>query len=236
MRSVKEPSRFGRIAVALLAAAMLAPPVPGEAHGSLRAAVRLEAGRLLVARPGMVDPNFAETVVLLLDHGDDGALGVIVNRPSRIALSALLPDVELLAERPELVFRGGPVAVNQLIFTLRVTPPPADCEPVLADVCASGSLELLEKTLAAEPPAFDFRGFAGYAGWAAGQLEWEIEQGGWYVLAGDSRRVFDAVPGEIWSDLVKLAESPVARNDLDRRAAPELWDARSPDQPAARSR
>ena len=189
-------------AAALLIAASLAIPPDGTAQ------TRLGTGRLLVARPGMTDPNFAETVVLLLDHGDDGAVGVIVNRPTRLPLTEVLPQVDGLAERPEVVFSGGPVAVDRMIFVLRTEAPPAGCEPVLEDICAGASIELL--TGALENDSSDFRGFAGYAGWASGQLEWELEQQGWYVLRGDSARIFDGSGRDLWTDLVRIAESPVA--------------------------
>lgn len=193
----------------LLVAALAALGASGT-RSALSPATRLEAGRLLVARPGMLDPNFSETVVLLLSHGDEGAMGVIVNRPTGTPLSRVLPEAGWLAARPEVVFSGGPVAIDRLIFALRTETPPAGCHPVLPDVCASGSLELLEGALEAERPPSAFKGFAGYAGWAPGQLEWEIEQYGWYVLPGDSQSVFDSNPDEVWSDLIRVAESPVA--------------------------
>ncbi len=202
-------SRSSAWRVVTLVAATLATAGALDAQGPFSPAVRLETGRLLVARPGMIDPNFSQTVVFLLSYGEDGAVGVIVNRPTEVALSTVLPQVGLLADRPEVVFRGGPVGVHRLIFAIRAATPPAGCEPVLADVCAGGSLELLEEALGGDG-ATAVMGFAGHAGWAPGQLEWEIEQYGWYVLPGDSKRVFDADPDELWSDLVRVAESPVA--------------------------
>jgi putative transcriptional regulator len=197
-------------AAALLVAATLAPLNGVEDRRAVFSTTSLESGRLLVARPGMVGPNFSKTVVLLLSYGNEGAMGVIVNRPTHVPLSEVLPEIEALAERHDPVFSGGPMAVNGLIFAIRSATPPAGCRPVLPDVCAGGSLELLKEALADEQSVTDFRGFAGHAGWAPGQLEWEIERRGWYVLPGDSKRVFDGVSNELWSDLVRVAESPVA--------------------------
>jgi len=195
---------------AALLATILAFLTGIEARGALFSSTGLETGRLLVARPGMADPNFAKTVVLLLSYGNEGAMGVILNRPTRAPLSEVLPDIESLAERNEVLFSGGPVVVNRLIFTIRAASPPAGCHPVLADVCAGGSLDLLEEAFSDEESVTGFRGFAGHAGWGPGQLEWEIERRGWYVLPGSSERVFDGALGELCSDLVRLAESPVA--------------------------
>lgn len=197
-------------ALALLVAASLVAAGAMEARGTLFPTARLETGRLLVARPGMVDPNFAGTVVLLFSYGDEGAAGVIVNRPARITLSQALPQIEALAKRPEALFSGGPVAVDRLIFTFRATTLPEGCQPVLADVCASGSLEVVRAVLDGERPTIEFKVFAGHAAWAPGQLDWEIEQDGWYVVPGDSQRVFDSSPDELWPELIRLAESPLA--------------------------
>ena len=197
-------------ALALLLAGSLVAAGAMEARGTLFPTARLETGRLLVARPGMLDPNFAGTVVLLFSYGEAGAAGVIVNRSTRTTLSHALPQVEALAERPEVLFRGGPVAVDRLIFTFRATALPEGCLPVLADVCASGSLEVVSAALDGERPTIEFKGFAGHAGWAPGQLEWEIEQDRWYVVPGDSRWIFDSSPDDLWPELIRLAESPLA--------------------------
>ncbi len=194
----------------LVGAVALVPHGGTEARGAAFPTARLETGRLLVARPGMVDANFSQTVVLLLHYGPEGALGVIVNRPTSVVLSDALPGVEPLAERPETVFRGGPMALDRLLFMFRTATPRAGCQPVLPDVCASGSLEILEQSLDDERSTIDFRGFAGYSGWAPGQLDWEIEQHRWYVVPGDGERVFRGATHGLWSELVRLAESPVA--------------------------
>jgi putative transcriptional regulator len=136
-------------------------------------------GRLLVATPLLGDPNFERTVVLLLEHGEEGAAGVVLNRPTEMELEGHLPDWEDRAATPGVVFVGGPVQPTGVIC--------------LAE--RGGEVEPLDPTLAPEdvsaPGVERVRVFAGYAGWGPGQLEAEIMEGAWFVV--------DAVPGDAMS-------------------------------------
>ena len=193
---------------ALLAAGVLAVLVSPRVIAAPK--TQLEAGTFLVARPTMADPHFARTVVLLLSHGEEGTLGVIINRRTRTVLSDLLPQLDTLTERRDSVFWGGPVGRDKLVFLLHAEEPPEDCEPVLAGVCTGNVLDLIEHGLDAENPVAAFKTCVGYAGWAHGQLEWEIEQDGWYVLPATSQRVFEGDPKELWDELIEVAEAPTA--------------------------
>lgn len=164
----------------------------------------LGAGSFLVAGRGLLDPNFAHTVVLLLDHDDDGALGVIINRPTEVGLSEMVTDLELPEDRPQTVWVGGPVAHWQLILLVRATAAIDGAERVFDDVHFTGSREVLEQVLKED---LEFRPYAGYAGWGPGQLEGEIDRGGWHVLPGDPDLVFDAAPMDLWKELITRGES-----------------------------
>lgn len=152
--------------------------------------------RLLVATPTLDDPNFARTVVLLLDHDEDGAVGVVLNRPSTVAVADVLEDWAALIAPPRMVFGGGPVeptavvAIGQQragVAELFDTPP--------------GSLRLVdleENTVLASAELSRMRVFSGYAGWGAGQLEEEIHQGGWFELPAEADDVFTEDPDGLW--------------------------------------
>jgi putative transcriptional regulator len=166
------------------------------------------AGKLLVANPRLVDPNFDRSVVLVLAHTGDGALGVILNRPSDTELLDPLPRWSVLADFPSLVFEGGPVGHDSVICLAQVPVPavlesrvgPGGWRHVAGDV---GTLDLdLDPDLVGGAVG-SLRIFAGYAGWAAGQLEDEIESGGWWVLDAEPGDPFCEVPADLWHDVLR---------------------------------
>ena len=159
------------------------------------------AGKLLVSREGMKDPNFAETVVLLISYDEGGALGLVINRRSDVKLSKILPDVERLKEREDPVYLGGPVGRSRMFLLVRSKERPGTARPVLDGVYVSESPELLERLIEQGNDA-EFQAYAGYAGWGAGQLEGEIERGGWHIVAGSAERIFTDRPSSLWRSLL----------------------------------
>jgi putative transcriptional regulator len=166
------------------------------------------AGRLLVANPRLADPNFDRTVVLVLVHTDDGAIGVVLNRPSDIDLADPLPAWCPLADHPSRMFVGGPVSAESVICLARVVEPallearvgPDGWRPVAGDL---GTLDLdLDPDLVG-PTVASLRVFAGYAGWSGGQLEAEIDAGGWWVLPAGAGDAFSPAPGLLWHDVLR---------------------------------
>lgn len=152
-------------------------------------------GRLLVAAPSLRDPNFVHSVVLLLDHGPEGALGVILNRPSDVRVEAVLPDWAHHALAPEVVFVGGPVQTDALVGLARGVPGGTDATEIMPGIAPLDlSSDPAEQLAAVEA----VRLFAGYAGWTAGQLESEIEAGGWFVLDGGAEDAFSTDPEHLW--------------------------------------
>lgn len=168
-------------------------------------------GRLLVANPALPDPNFDRTVVLVLAHEDEGALGLVLNRPTEMDVDSPLPRWEHLAADPRVVFVGGPVAPGAAICLARI--------PVSAGVGAETGLESPEGwapvtgdlgTLDLEKDPDDLpvsveaiRVFAGYAGWGAGQLEQEIEAGAWFVISPDPGDVMSGEPQSLWKRVLR---------------------------------
>ena len=164
----------------------------------------LGVGSFLVASRGLLDPNFDQTVILMLDYSDKGALGVIINRPTRVELSEMVTDLEAVEERPETVWVGGPVAHWQVILLIRSAGVLEGAERVFEDIHFSASRLVLEDILESGAP---FRAYAGYAGWGAGQLDDEIDRGSWHVLPGDAEMVFDPEPFELWHELILRGEA-----------------------------
>jgi putative transcriptional regulator len=159
-------------------------------------------GKLLVASRRLGDPNFAQTVILLLEHSSQGAMGLVVNRPTRERLSALFPRVEGLQERAEALFLGGPVRRSQVLMLVRSNRQLEEAERVAENLYVSASRPLLERILAGSSDT-RFRVFSGYAGWAAGQLEREVFLGDWLTLPYDEDIVFAAHPSSIWPKLIE---------------------------------
>lgn len=177
-------------------------------------------GRLLVATPVIGDPNFERTVVLLLEHGDDGAFGLVLNRPSDLDLLDLLPEWSGVATSPRVVFVGGPVEPQQAISLARADPArtgPA-WRPLVGDI---GTLDLDRTPAEVGPGLVELRVFAGYAGWGAGQLEGEIAAGAWFVVDAEPADVFAKHPDELWSQV------------LGRQEGVTAWFARYPDDPSS---
>jgi len=145
---------------------------------------------LLVARDGLPDPNFAGSVVLVMNHIADGPVGVIVNRPTEMTVADLFPDLERLAAVDDKVYFGGPVEFGTIWFLFRATKPPARAVRAFEDVFLSADRDLLLRLLRRKNPMESLRIFAGHSGWAPGQLEAEIGRGDWTLERAESDAVF----------------------------------------------
>lgn len=176
------------------------------------------ARRLLVAAPLIGDPNFERTVVYVIDHDDHGALGVVLNRPTDMAVAEPLPAWATVAAEPAVVFQGGPVDTSAAIALARRSGPPTDgWAPLHDDV---GTVDL-----GADPAALGIstvRIFAGYAGWAAGQLDDEIDEGAWYVVDATPADLFHPRPAELWRAV--LARQPGRLRWLAHHPADPRWN------------
>ncbi len=171
-------------------------------------------GKFLVASTDLLDPNFVETVVLLIDYSSEGALGVIINRPTDTLVAEVLPELEELSESPDRIWLGGPVAQWQLVMLAQSETELSQARPVMGDLYFSTSRSALESVIAGQGK---YRLYAGYAGWSAGQLDQEIERGGWRVMAAEIAMVFDQAPLDLWDELIRRSTVHWAR-----------WPIRSP--------
>ena len=168
-------------------------------------------GALLVAAPLIDEPTFARTVVLLLDHDEDGTLGVVLNRSTDIDVGAILPGWRVHVTGEPLLFDGGPVARDSALGLASVPGPEAFEPDGFRRV--TGALGLIDLDM--EPASLvdelaGLRIFAGYAGWSPGQLEDEIDEGAWYVVPAESSDVFTAEPAALWRTVLRRQPGELA--------------------------
>ena len=167
-------------------------------------------GRLLVATPALADPNFDRAVVLLLDHDEEGSLGVVLNRPTPVDVGDILEGWADLAGEPGVVFQGGPVALDSALALAVV--PGEDSGP-LGWRRVHGAIGLVD--LEAPPELLasalgSLRIFAGYAGWGPGQLEDELVEGAWYVVESEPGDVSSPSPERLWREVLRRQRSELA--------------------------
>lgn len=168
---------------------------------------------LLVASRSLEDPNFSEVVVLLIATGPNGAMGVIINRPSDVKLTSVLPSIKSLRERREMVYLGGPVLTHNVLLLIRSGKPLDNAIAVFDDVYASSSLTVLKREVERRSSKELFRAYAGHAGWGPGQLEAEVARGDWYVTPADTNTVLTAKPRDLWGKLIQRVEGDWVRQD-----------------------
>ena len=168
----------------------------------------------------LLDSNFRESVVLVTQPREGGPWGVIINRPLDYLLSDVFTDIETLRNRKDMLFFGGPVAQDGLVFLIRSQQPPPRAIPVLRDVYIISDIDYIEKLLRRSEPMLDLRVYSGYSGWAPGQLQEEIVRGGWILMPADADMVFDGDPARIWPELIKRATTKRAYNTIGD------WDER----------
>ncbi|MFC4534377.1 YqgE/AlgH family protein [Sphaerisporangium dianthi] len=173
-------------------------------------------GGLLVATPLLDDPNFRRGVVLILEHDEDGGtLGVMLNRPSEVTVTQVLPSWDALVSGPPVLFEGGPVQTDSALALASV---PSGQEPLGWRRLHAGSsavsklgtvdLDAPPEILAGE--ITQMRIFAGYAGWTAGQLESEIREGSWYVVEAEPGDTFDSRPTNLWRSVLRRQPGELA--------------------------
>jgi len=187
---------------ALLVGWLFALAAPEPVTPSLPAVEAPAIGVLLVANP-QVHGYFAETVIVLIDHGAGGSMGVMVNRPLAVTLDELLPAFEEARGHSEQAWEGGPVEADQVLLLLRASDPPARSSPVFDDVHVSGHRNTLRELLESGSGEARFRAYVGYAGWSPGQLDAEIARGDWTLAPGEAAAVFTDEPGKLWPALYR---------------------------------
>jgi putative transcriptional regulator len=156
-------------------------------------------GQLLIAGPSLIDPNFWRTVVLIVEHSEEGAFGLVLNRPSETLVGDAVPEIEELVDPDETLYIGGPVQPSGVVVLGRFEDPGDGVLLAFDDVGVVGagpSPEHHAEGLRAG------RAFVGHAGWGAGQLDEELERGDWILEAARVADAFSEEPRELWSSVL----------------------------------
>lgn len=173
------------------------------------------SGQLLLAAPTLLDPNFRRTVILIGAHSDEGAMGVVLNRPSAVTVGEAVPQLEQAAGELETVYVGGPVQPNSIVFLAEFLDPSPAGLLVLGRIgfpAPEADIGELAEAIARR------RVFAGYAGWGGGQLDEELDNGDWIAHPARPEDVFTEDPEELWGTVLARkggAYALIARMPLD---------------------
>jgi putative transcriptional regulator len=160
------------------------------------------SGQFLIAKRNVSDPNFAETVILLLSYSEGGAMGLIINHPTEMRLASAFPQVKELQARQDRLFIGGPVSITSILLLVRSKSRLERAQQIFEDVHVSSSMQVLRDVAKGAGKTGRLRAFAGYAGWGPGQLDREIERGDWLLGSADATSIFDTKPADVWPKLL----------------------------------
>lgn len=194
-----------------LLGSLAAMPSPGPLSPfgpQMGAGLKARAGVLLIAHPHLEDPNFRHAVVLICQHGPEGTVGLILNRPTEVPLSRALPDIPALHGTSFRLFAGGPVQPTGILFLLQMDEQPPNTRPVLDRIYWGGNVEALARVIEGGKPTETFRAYAGHAGWAPGQLESEMAGGAWATLPAEAATIFTVNPELMWSQMLEALRTP----------------------------
>jgi putative transcriptional regulator len=153
-------------------------------------------GKCLIASPALIDPNFARSVVLIAEHTDEGAMGLVLNRPTAAVVAEAVEELAGVVDAGEPVFAGGPVEEQSVMVLAEFDDPGQAAAVVIADVGFLPADAALEELSGRTRRA---RVFAGHAGWGPGQLDAELDEGAWIVGDPESDDVFSEDPDELWA-------------------------------------
>jgi len=187
--------RFSRFATRVLCAALVLAALPSWA-----AEPEATTAILIAARPDLPDPNFRDSVVLVLNNLGPGPAGVIINRPTRLSVSELFPGVEHLGQAEDKLYFGGPLAITSVLYIFRAATPPEDAIRIADGIYLSADQNRLRKLLHREKPMEGLRIFVGFSSWGPGQLEGEIARGDWTLAPATSNSIFDRKSEHPWPE------------------------------------
>lgn len=179
---------------------------------------QLKAGLFLYAVPGLSDPNFARTVVLLVEHGPQGSLGLVVNQPTGRTLGEVLDQKPGAGAMDAPLFWGGPVQPQAVLALVRAARPGPRARTVVPEVQLTRDLDDVKAALAARDGPLRVRVFSGYAGWGPDQLATEVRQGAWVLEPADAASVFSPEPSSLWERVREILGRVVA----ERRPEPRV--------------
>jgi putative transcriptional regulator len=188
----------------------LETPVPFFLPVQSRNPKDLGPGKLLVASRDLGDPNFAQTVILLVHYDAESVVGLMLNRRTDLPISRVLTQLEAAKGRSDPVYLGGPVETPTIFALLRSTDKLEGAEHVFGGVYWISTKAALERTISSHPDPGAFHVYLGYAGWSADQLKTEVRLGGWFIFQADSQTVFGANPNSLWQEMIKKTELKMA--------------------------
>jgi len=166
-----------------------------------------------VASRALGDPNFAETVVLLVRYDAEGAVGLILNRRSHVPLSRVLEGLKAAKSRSDPVYLGGPVETAAVFALLQSPAKLEDAEHIFGGVYLISTKPLFDRTISAQPDPGVFHVYLGYAGWSNEQLRREVELGAWFIFQPDAGTVFNSDPDSLWSQMIRKTELKLAESE-----------------------
>ncbi len=187
---------------------MVLAAVSASSHRDPR---QLRPGLFLYAAPAQQDPNFAEAVVLLVEHGPSGSMGLVVNRPTSVPLQELLRGLGGPAGRALHFYWGGPVQPEAILALVRTSGPSDSARSVLPEVYLTSDIADVRAALRENQPGERLRVFSGYTGWGAGQLANEVRAGAWVMDRADARSIFSPDTQELWFRVHRILERLEAR-------------------------
>ncbi len=183
-----------------LVATSVAPDLPNTITG------KPGPGMFLVASRTLHDSHFGQSVVYLVEHGEDGTLGLIVNQSSDVSLSEAIPDIEDKQATAHALYYGGPVGLPMVLMLVRSESATEGMVHVVDDVYISSDRRVLVEVLAAKKTDSELRFYIGHAGWAPGQLDFELVRGDWHVIAADTDAIFSGETELLWNRLIEQLE------------------------------
>jgi putative AlgH/UPF0301 family transcriptional regulator len=169
----------------------------------------LGVGKLLVASRGMGDPNFSETVVLLVHYDENGVVGVVLNRRTDVPLSRVL-DLEAAKDRTDPVYLGGPVGLSALVALFQSSVRINKAENIFGSVYLISDKLNMDQVVMARPDPHVFHVYVGYAGWTPDQLRAEVQLGAWFIFPADTDTVFNTDPNSLWPQMIQKTELKLA--------------------------
>ncbi len=163
---------------------------------------KLSKGKFLVASRDMKDTRFSRSVILLISYDSKGAMGLIINRPSKVKLAKVLPEIKGIRPSDTMYF-GGPVEGHRLQILIRSGINSKGSYHIFGDIYVSADRKVLQRMINRKVSGEEFHAYVGYAGWASGQLEREVLKGGWHIFPADAEVVFSEKPSNIWPEFIR---------------------------------
>ena len=164
----------------------------------------LDKGVLLVAGKNLYDPNFEKTIVLVTEYTEDGTVGLVINRPTKVTVAEALPKLSDYMPYLDFLYFGGPVATTGVSLLLKSETRIPGTNQVISNIYHINTMDLFNVLLVNKIDKRYIRIYAGFAGWAPGQLESELIRGDWYIWHADINLVFNSEPEILWDELIRM--------------------------------